>query len=240
MSPSTTLMKLHLSIVFVDDHPLAPSAIVAQIRAQPGFRVLAASAEIEAALRQVRETRPDLVLLNLTQESDDSLTLAGALHGDSPESRVILMGLKPLHRDVAGFVRAGVSGFIMMGASFPEYLRTIRSVAAGVQVLPKELTRVLFGQLNRHGARHGLKRALEIKRLSTREREVADLIVEGSSNKEIAARLEIAVHTVKNHVHNVLAKLALNSRLEVAAYSHRESTSRLTLVPASPRPAAHR
>ena len=86
--------------------------------------MLAASAEIEEALRQVRQNRPDLVLLNLQRVGDDSLKVAGALHGESPESRVIVMGMEPFHEDVAGFVRAGVSGFIMADASSDAFLAT--------------------------------------------------------------------------------------------------------------------
>ena len=212
-------MNKRISMVLIDDTSSARTGVVARIRAQAGFRVLAVLAETEAALEQVRETKPDIVLLNLRQEDDDSLTLAGALHGEAPESRVIIMGLVPLRQDVASFIRAGVSGFIMSGASFDEFLRTIHSVARGIQVLPLELTRPLFGQLKRYGVRGRPKKHLDIKRLTPREREVADLIVHGCNNQEIADRLQIALNTVKGHVHKVLAKLAVNSRLEVAALS---------------------
>jgi DNA-binding NarL/FixJ family response regulator len=150
-----------ISLVLIEDNRSSRERLVTVIRAQPGFHVLAASADTEEALRTVRETRPDLVLLDLGQEDDDRLTLAAALHGEVPESRVIIMGLGPLQEDVASFVRAGVSGFIMAGASFDEFLRTIHSVAQGTQVLPLELTRSLFGQLNRNGARPRPKRAPE-------------------------------------------------------------------------------
>ena len=232
IGPGVAHMRKRISLVLVDDNPLEREGVVALIRAQPGFHVLAASAEIEAALQKVRDTKPDLVLLNLPQEGDDSLTLAGALHGEVPASRVIIMGLEAPHADVASFVRAGVSGFIMAGASFDRCFRTIHSVAEGVQVLPLELTRSLFGQLNRHGVRGRPKRTLDIQRLTGREREVAHLIVQGLSNKEIAGRLHIVLHTVKSHVHRVLAKLAVNSRLEVAAFSQ----NRLAPAVVSPRP----
>jgi DNA-binding NarL/FixJ family response regulator len=69
-------------------------------------------------------------------------------------------------------------------------------------------------------------RVLEAVRLTSRERQVIDLLGEGLSNKEIASRLHIAVHTVKSHVHNVLEKLALHSRLEVAVFSHASGGSK--------------
>jgi DNA-binding NarL/FixJ family response regulator len=121
---------------------------------------------------------------------------------------------------VANYVRAGASGFIMKDASFDEFVETIRAVAAGAEVLPQALTNTLFSQIARNAVVGSNARVLEAVRLTTREREVIDLLGEGLSNKEIATRLHIAVHTVKSHVHNILEKLALRSRLEVAAFSH--------------------
>lgn len=229
-------VRRRISLVLIDDHPLMREAVVALICAQPGFHVLATLAGVEIAMQKVRETKPDIVLLNLLQEGDDSLELAGALHGEVPESRVILMGLRADHEDVTSLVRAGVSGFIMEGASYDEYVSTIRSVAEGIQVLPLELTRSLFGQLNKHGVLGRSRRTLEVGRLTDREREVADLIVRGMSNKEIAAQLQIALHTVKSHVHRVLSKLSVNSRLEVAAFS--QSVPAGALAPPLPNPGA--
>lgn len=235
MGPSATEVSRQLAIVLVDDNHSARTGAVSRICAQPGFRVLAASAEVEEALRQVRAAKPDLVLLNLQQAGDDSLALAGALHGEVPASRVILMGLEPEQTDVASYLRAGVSGFIMREASFDTYLDTIHAVADGIQVLPPELTRTLFVQLKQHGVRDRPKRTLNVGRLTDREREVADLIVQGCSNKQIAAELDIALHTVKSHVHKVLSKLSVNSRLEVAAYSHKQSGPQDGSMTAAPR-----
>ena len=142
------------------------------------------------------------------------------VRAEVPTARVIVMGLMPLQEDVADYVRAGASGFIMKDASFEEFFDTIRAVAAGAEVLPKALTTSLFTQIALNVAVGNKTKVLESVRLTNREREVIDLLGEGLSNKEIASRLNIATHTVKSHVHNVLEKLALHSRLEVAAFSH--------------------
>jgi len=208
-----------ISLVLIDDNRSSRDGVVARIREQPGFHILAASADIEEAVRTVRDTRPDVVLLDLGQEDDDRLTLAGALHGEVPESRVIIMGLVPVQADLASFVRAGVSGFLMKDASFDRLLSTVRSVARNIMVLPTELTGSLFGQLHRRGARGRKTRTLKVGQLTDRERAVTDLVVQGLSSKEIAGRLQIALRTVKRQVHKLLSKLAVNSRLEVAAFS---------------------
>jgi DNA-binding NarL/FixJ family response regulator len=210
---------------------------VALIRSQPEFRVLAASAEIEEALQAVLEVRPDVVLMDLGQRSQDRLTLAGALHGKAPGSRVVVMGIRGPDEDLLGLVRARVSGFIMAGASFESYLATIHAVARGQQTLPLELIHALFGQLSRRGEFRRKPRSPVIRRLTHRERAVAGLIGQGLSNRAIAARLQIAVQTVKGHVHKVLSKLAVNSRLDVAAFSERGEIPGIDLqhsVPVSP------
>jgi two-component system nitrate/nitrite response regulator NarL len=220
-----------ISLVLIDDNRSSYEGAVALIREQPGFHVLIASADIDEALRTVRGTRPDIVLLDLGQGDLDRLTLAGALHGAVPESRLVIMGLRSLQEDVVSLVRAGVSGFIMAGAPFDRFLGTIHLVARGIQVLPVELTASLFGQLNGHGVRGHPKRTLDVKRLTNRERAVTDLIAQGLSNKAIAERLQIALHTVKSHVHKVLSKLAVNSRLEVAAFSQNGAAPAIIPLP---------
>lgn len=217
-----------IALVVIDDNRLLREGIAALIHTQPGFRVLAGAADVEEAIRQVREARPDVVLLDFGLADHDSLSLTATVHAEVPSARVIVMGLMPLQEDVADFVRAGASGFIMKDASFEDFFATIRAVAGGAEVLPPALTTSLFTQIARNLAVTHPTRVMETVRLTQRERQVIDLLGEGLSNKEIAIRLHIAVHTVKSHVHNVLEKLSLHSRLEVAAFTHAESNARDT------------
>jgi DNA-binding NarL/FixJ family response regulator len=212
-------MSRAISLVLIDDNRLLREGLAGLIRKQPDFKILAASADIEEALRKAREAKPQVVLLDFGLESHDSLGLTATIRQEVPESRVIVMGLLPLQEDVAAFVRAGASGFIMKDASFDDLLRTIRAVADGADVLPAQLTGSLFSEIARQVVRGRAAPVLEGVRLTERERQVIDLLGEGLSNKEIATRLHIAIHTVKSHVHNVLEKLALHTRLEVAAFS---------------------
>jgi DNA-binding NarL/FixJ family response regulator len=84
------------------------------------------------------------------------------------------------------------------------------------------MTSSLFSQIAKDAVKADESAAIESVRMTARERQVIDLIAEGLSNKEIAARLEIAAHTVKSHVRNIMEKLALHTRLQIAAYSNRQ------------------
>ena len=209
-----------ITLVLIDDNRLLREGLAAMIHTQPGYRVLAASADVEEALREVRSAKPDVVLVDSGLVDHDSLNLTTTLHAEAPSTRVIVMGLLSVQEGVADYVRAGASGFIMKDASFEDFFSTIRAVAGGTEVLPPALTNSLFAQIARNAARGSKARILAAVRLTSRERQVVELLGEGLSNKEISARLDIAVHTVKSHVHNLLEKLALRSRLEVAAFSH--------------------
>ncbi|MEO7501949.1 MAG: response regulator transcription factor [Gemmatimonadaceae bacterium] len=208
-----------ISIVLIEDNLMLREGLAALIRQEPGFKVLAASADVIEVLKIVREARPSVVLVDFGLQNHDSLRLTATLHREVPEAKVIVMGLFPLHEDIADFVGAGASGFVMKDASLDEFLGTIRGVADGKKVLPTQLTGSLFTQIAERAVRDGKSPVLEAVKLTQRERQVVELIGEGLSNKEIAAQLHVAIHTVKSHVHNVLEKLALHTRLEVAAFT---------------------
>jgi DNA-binding NarL/FixJ family response regulator len=212
-------MSKPISIVLIEDNRMLREGLATLIREQPGFEVLAASANIIEALKKIREAKPRVVLVDFALHNHDSLRLTATLHREVPAARVIVMGLLPLHEDIGDFVGAGASGFVMKDASLDEFLGTIRLVASGAQVLPTQLTGSLFSQIAERAIKGGKSPVLEAVKLTQRERQVVDLIGEGLSNKEIAARLHVAIHTVKSHVHNVLEKLALHTRLEVAAFT---------------------
>jgi DNA-binding NarL/FixJ family response regulator len=209
-----------IALVLIDDNRLLREGLTAMIQSRPGFTVLAASADADEAMEQVREAKPNVVLIDFGLEDHDALGLTATVHKEVPEARVIVMGLLSTQGDVADYVRAGASGFIMKHASLEELFDTIRAVAAGGQVLPLALTTSLFEQIANRAARLPAPMVIDSVRLTNREQQVVALLGEGLSNKEIATRLHIAVHTVKSHVHNVLEKLAMRSRLEVAAFSH--------------------
>ena len=208
-----------ISIIVIDDNRLVREGLAGLIRDQPDFRILAASADADEAIRKVAEARPHIVLLDFGLEGADCMEVTVGIRQAAPESKVIIMGLSAVAENLAEFVTKGAAGFLMKDSSFEVFLNTIRRVAAGEQVLPTELTGSLFGQIANNAIRRNAPQALAAVRITRREREVIDLISEGLSNKEISARMGIAIHTVKSHVHNVLEKLSLHSRLEVAAFT---------------------
>jgi DNA-binding NarL/FixJ family response regulator len=184
----------------------------------PDVRVVLAATSLETSM--LKETNPRVVLLDVGLQDKNSLRLAEAVKKEMAEARVIVMDLLPVHEEIAEFVNAGVAGFILKDATFEDFVGTIRSVADGARVLPATMTGTLFSQIAKVAVSRGRDAALESVKMTQREREVIALIAVGLSNKEIAQRLNIATDTVKSHVRNVMEKLALHSRLQIAAYAH--------------------
>jgi two-component system nitrate/nitrite response regulator NarL len=130
------------------------------------------------------------------------------------------MDLMPARKDLVDFIRAGANGFIVKEATVEDFITTIRAVADGATVVPHALSGALLSHIADQANGRNTPDAKNVDRMTQREAEVSQLICEGMSNKEIAQRLDIAVYTVKAHVHNILEKLALHSRLQIAAYLH--------------------
>ena len=183
---------------------------------------MAAGANEDSLLE--KPVRPDVVLLDLGLRNGDSLRVVHRVRKEFPESKVVVMDLVPVQEEIVEFVHAGVAGFIMKDATLDDLVNTIRSVASGAHVLPPQMTGSLFSEIAREAVARGEPQALEGVRMTAREREVIGLISEGLSNKEIAGRLHIATHTVKSHVRNIMEKLTLHTRLQIAAYAHKDRT----------------
>ncbi len=210
-------------VLLIEDNRLLREGIAAILDGQGDFEVIAV-AEDGDALDQLRKSgqSPDVVLLDLGLERTNSLQLMQALQAEQPDVRVIAMDILPEQVDMVEFVEAGGSGFIHKSAGLHEYVETIKSVARGEKVLPPALTASLFTQIVEAALASEAGIPDFAIRLTSREQEVVGLISEGLSNKEISARLHIATHTVKSHVHNILEKLTLSSRLQIAAYARRK------------------
>lgn len=216
-----------IRLLLVEDNRLLREGLTAMLNEQPDIDVVAAFGNgKEAVLKGTQELKPQIILLDLGLKGQNSLRLVETVKREYPEVKMIVMDLIPVQADMIEFVKAGVSGFILKDATFADFAGTIRSVAAGASVLPPSVTGSLFSQIIEKGGGRGHAKLAESVRMTRREREVIELIAEGLSNKEIAERLNIATFTVKSHVHNILDKLALRTRLQVANYAHAREASR--------------
>jgi DNA-binding NarL/FixJ family response regulator len=210
-----------LRLLLIEDNRLLREGLTVMLRKQQDMNVVETVGNGENILAIMKKQRPDVMLLDLGLRSRSSLNLVKLVKKNFSGTKIIVMDLIPLQADVLEFVQAGVSGFILKDATVNDFLNTIRSVASGCQILPPNLTGSLFSQIVDNAInRERTSEIIESVRMTKREKQVIELISEGYSNKEIARQLHLSPYTVKSHVHNILEKLALSTRVQIAKYLH--------------------
>jgi len=214
-----------IRILLVEDNRILRDGITALISRQKEFTVTAVSDGSHDVAAMARTVKPHVVLLDLGLGSQSSLEIVEKLKKEFPGIKIIGMGLAPAQADIMESVQAGADGFILKDAKVEDVIYTIRAVAAGKTVLPTPMTGSLFFQIAEQALLRGKRNLKRAVRMTEREKEVIALIADGMSNKQIASNLNIATFTVKSHIHNILEKLELHSRLQIATYSHDEKTS---------------
>jgi len=213
-----------IRLLLIEDNRLLRDGLASMLDGHKDIKVVAASGNGENSILKIHKLKPNVILLDLGLRSQNSLHVVETVKKEFPQAKVIVMDLAPAQGDVLQFVKAGASGFILKDATLDDFVATIRSVAEGGNVLPPILSESLFSQIIEHAVDSGRTNLNKAIRMTKREQEVVRLISDGLSNREIGNRLHIATHTIKSHVHNIMEKLALHTRLEVANYAYTDGT----------------
>jgi DNA-binding NarL/FixJ family response regulator len=206
-----------ISVGIIEDDRLVREGLTALLAGTGKCIVVGVAAAVDPDTARLRAAEPRVILLDLGLNGD-GLRAVERVRKEFPGAGVLVMDFMPVHEDILQLVNAGVAGFVMKDATVEELLSTIVAVADGQHILPPEMTSALFSQIAREAAWRETAWDVDGVRMTPREREVIVLIKEGLSNKRIARRLDIAPQTVKSHVRNIMEKLALHTRLQIAAY----------------------
>ncbi len=213
-----------IRLLLIEDNKLLRNGIISMLKKQGDIKIIAAAGNDNNTVVKIQKLMPNVVLLDLGLRNQSSLSIVEIVKKDFPSAKVIVMDLAPVQGDINLFLKSGASGFILKDASVADFLETIRAVANGQNVVPPVLSESLFSQIVEHGLKDDKLNLNEAVRMTKREKEVIKLIGDGLSNKNIAHTLSISSFTVKSHVHNIMEKLLLHTRLEVANYSYSNGT----------------
>ena len=206
-----------IRVLVADDHAVVRQGLRTFLELQADIEVVADSADGAAALRAVAEHEPDVVLMDLVLPEVDGVEAIRRISAERPRTRVIALTSFLDDDKVFPAVRAGAAGYLLKDVEPQELVRAIRAVHAGEVLLHPAVTARLMEDVADGGAA-----ASAPATLTPREREVAELIAHGRSNKLIALELGIAEKTVKSHVGSILRKLDLTDRTQVALHAVRE------------------
>lgn len=208
--------------MLVEDNRLLRDGLESFLKKQEDMHVVGTVGNGENILSLLEKFKPAILLLDLGLRNQNSMQIVKLSKQHNPDVKIIVMDLIPLQADVLEFVEAGVSGFILKDANEKELYETIRSVNQGLKVLPTHLMGSLFSQIVEHAINGSTTSVIiESVRMTKREKQVIELIAEGFTNKEIAQTLHLSTYTIKSHVHNILEKLAIHTRVQIANYAHK-------------------
>ncbi len=171
----------------------------------------------DAAVRLYRELRPDVALLDLIMPRKDGIAAAQEIKRWDPEARILVLTSFAEDDKLFPAIKAGALGYLLKDSSPQDLLHAIRQVYQGESSLHPMIARKVLQELYRPSANPTAQEPL-----SEREKQVLDLIAEGLSNQEIALKLVISEHTVRNHVRSILSKLQLANRTQAALYALRK------------------
>lgn len=196
-------MSEKIRILVAEDHLVARVGVSAIVNMQPDMEVVAEATNGRQALEMYREHRPDVALLDLRMPVMGGAEAAAAIRAEFPHARMIALTTYGGDEDIRRALAAGVQAYLTKDVLHDELLNAVRAVHAGQRYLPPAVAAALAAQMPRPD-------------LSAREVQVLELIVRGLANKQIGYTLNIAEHTVKNHVKNILSKLGVQDRTQAA------------------------
>jgi DNA-binding NarL/FixJ family response regulator len=208
-----------IRIFIVDDLRLLREGLVSLLAEQPDITVIGAAASGHAALEQIKALCPQVALIDSGLPGKEGLAMTRALRRDAPAVKVMLLGLSALPAEILGGIEAGAAGYVLQDASFAALLDAIRAVHRRESVCSSQIVTALFSRIAELANDRLPRPPLSALMLTTRELDILNGVAHGLSNKEIAHRHFIALQTVKNHIHNILDKLHLQTRREAVAYA---------------------
>jgi DNA-binding NarL/FixJ family response regulator len=216
-----------ISCLIADDQAMVREGFGALLAAQPGIAVAGLAADGAEAVRLARQTRPDVVLMDVRMPVLDGLQATRELLSDSDPGdpsdvpKVLMLTTFDLDEYVYEALRAGASGFLLKDAPAAELVHAVRVVAAGDALLAPSVTRRLIADFTKRPRAHGTVPAGPPRSpLTPREEEVLTLIARGMSNAEISDTLVIAEQTTKTHVGRILMKLQLRDRAQAVVFAY--------------------
>ena len=213
-APSTDPLR----VVVVDDHSFYRAGLTRLLR-HSGVDVVGEAPNGEEAIRQVAETAPDVVVMDLNMPGLSGIDATRRLVEESPATKVLVLTVSADEGDVTGAILAGASGYVLKDGPVEEVVAGIEAVAAGQSLISPRVATFMLQHLRESAVE---VRELAGVRLSGRELEVLSLLAEGRANHEIADLLIISQSTVRNHISSILLKLQVENRVQAAVRAVRD------------------
>ena len=205
-----------IRILLVDDHDLFREGLAGIINGQADMEIIGEASDGLEALVKAQELKPNLILMDVQMPGIDGLETTRRIKQVLPDTAIVMLTVRDDNERLFESIKNGVQGYLLKTINSREMLELLRGVVEGEAAISPSMAGKVLDEFRRMSRLIPLDDGLEIETLTHREREVIDLAAQGLTDKEIAERLTISLHTVKSHMRNVLSKLQVNTRHEAA------------------------
>jgi DNA-binding NarL/FixJ family response regulator len=201
-----------------DDHDVVRQGLRAFIQEQPGWQIVAEVKEGRAAVAKTHELKPDVAILDISMPSLNGLDGTRQIVKLSPHTKVLILTMHESERLIQDVLNAGARGYVMKADAGRDLVMAIQALLAGQTFFTQKVAQIVLDGFN--GKRPATEPG-ESQRLTTKEREVVQLLAEGKSSKEVATVLDVSTKTVETHQTNIMRKLSCHSVTELVRYAIR-------------------
>jgi two-component system, NarL family, nitrate/nitrite response regulator NarL len=202
-------------VLIAEDHPHARQAVMEMLEDDPSFMIIGQAQNGKEAVELCKSLNPDIILMDIEMPIMNGLEATKIIKGNFPFIKVIILSVSDDVADLFTAIQYGAQGYLLKNMDPDDWLTYLHSIVDG----SNEATRDLAGKLLYQFREKDLQHSTTVNSLTSREKEILLLIAEGLTNKHLAERLYIAENTVKNHIKNILVKLELENRVQLAAFA---------------------
>lgn len=209
-----------IRILLADDHSVMRTGLRLVLERQPDFAVVGEAADGREAVALTQQHRPEVVVMDVTMPNLNGIEAARQITAASPETGIVMLSMHSDEAYVLRALKAGARGYLLKESAESDLIAAVRAVKAGKAFFSPAVSRMLVEDYIRQLQDREIEDSYEL--LTTREREVLQLIAEGRSNKEIANMLNLSLYTVETHRGNLMEKLNLHTVPELILYAVRK------------------
>jgi DNA-binding NarL/FixJ family response regulator len=215
---------MKVKVIIADDHTIVREGLCALLARQQDFQVVAEAADGRTAVRLTQELLPDVVVMDINMSELNGIEATRQIVSGNPGIKVIALSMYSEKRFVVEMLHAGASGYIPKNSAFEELIRAIYTVMDGQMYLSPSITTFVAKEYIQQSSKTNL---LVFSILTSREREVLQLIAEGKTTKEIASILNVSTKTIETHRQHIMKKLNMHNIAELIKYAISEGITRI-------------
>jgi len=213
----------NIRVLIADDHTIVRKGLCALLEEETDISVIGEAEDGREAIEKAFELEPDVVVMDIGMPSLNGLEAVKAIKKGRPEMKVLILTMHENEEYITEALKAGVSGYLIKKSVPKDLIAAIQLAHKGESFLSPSISTKVINRFIRQNITSSSDSINPEKTLTTREREIVQLIAEGFSNKEIAAKLGISTQTVKNHRSNLMEKLDLHNTAEITQFAIKNS-----------------